>query len=373
MPTAFQRYLLPGLAFKSVVIGGGYATGRELAEFFLPSGPQGGIMGMVFAMLIWSIVCAATFMFAQATRSFEYRGFFQRLLPGQAWRVFEIAYVLLMILMLAVFGAAAGAVMHAMTGLPVLAGSLLLMLGIGVFTALGNAAIERLFKWASAFLYGVYALFLLFSLAAVGDRNTQGFALPVATDGWAMGGLTYAGYNVVCAVMILPIARHFRGRRDAMVAGLLAGPLAMIPAMLFFVCMVAWLPQIGGEALPSDYILQRLDRPWFHLLFQTMIFVTLLESGVGAVHAINERVAAAWLQRKHAPLLKRSRFAIAAVILIGSILVADRFGLINLIAKGYRASAWVFLAIYVLPLLTLGVYWLWRHPEQLTTASHQNR
>ena len=39
----FQRYLLPGLAFKAVVIGGGYATGRELAEFFLPSGPRGGL------------------------------------------------------------------------------------------------------------------------------------------------------------------------------------------------------------------------------------------------------------------------------------------------------------------------------------------
>ena len=41
--TRFQRFLLPGLAFKGVVIGGGYATGRELAEFFVPSGPQGGL------------------------------------------------------------------------------------------------------------------------------------------------------------------------------------------------------------------------------------------------------------------------------------------------------------------------------------------
>ena len=44
-PAWFQRFLLPGLAFKAVVIGGGYATGRELAEFFLPSGPWGGIAG----------------------------------------------------------------------------------------------------------------------------------------------------------------------------------------------------------------------------------------------------------------------------------------------------------------------------------------
>jgi uncharacterized membrane protein YkvI len=84
--------------------------------------------------------------------------------------------------------------------------------------------------------------------------------------------MTYAGYNIIGAVVILPVARHFTSRRDAAVAGLLAGPLAMIPAMLFFVCMVAWYPQIGAEALPSEFLLQRIGWPLFHLVFQTMIF-----------------------------------------------------------------------------------------------------
>ena len=39
-PGMFRRLILPGLAFKAIVIGGGYATGRELAEYFLPSGPR---------------------------------------------------------------------------------------------------------------------------------------------------------------------------------------------------------------------------------------------------------------------------------------------------------------------------------------------
>jgi uncharacterized membrane protein YkvI len=36
-------------------------------------------------------------------------------------------------------------------------------------------------------------------------------------------------------------------------------------------------------------------------------------------------------------------------------LVAQRFGLVTLIAKGYRALALIFLLVYVLPLLTVGV------------------
>ncbi|MEZ5463163.1 hypothetical protein [Dokdonella sp.] len=354
----FQRFLLPGLAFKSVVIGGGYATGRELAEFFLPSGPQGGIMGMVFAMLIWSVVCALTFMFAQATASFEYRAFFRALL-GRFWPVFEFAYLIFMVLILAVFAAAAGAIVEAMTGLPALVGTLMLMFGIGLFSAFGNLLVERLFQWASFFLYAVYALFLIFTLTSFGDRIADGFALQIDAEGWAAGGLTYASYNIVAAVVILPIARHFTCRRDAMIAGVLAGPLAMLPAILFFVCMIAWFPQIAGQALPSDFILRQLDRPWFHIAFQSMIFLALLESGVGAVHAINERAAAAWQQRRNAAMPNSHRIVMATIVLIGSVFVADRFGLIDLIARGYRALAWLFLCVYVLPLLTFGAWRLW--------------
>ena len=48
-----------------------------------------------------------------------------------------------------------------------------------------------------------------------------------------------------------------------MIAGLIAGPLAMLPALLFFCCMMAYYPQIGAATLPSDFLLQRLDLPLF--------------------------------------------------------------------------------------------------------------
>ena len=35
----------------AVIIGGGYATGRELAEYFVPSGPWGGLAAML--LCIW--------------------------------------------------------------------------------------------------------------------------------------------------------------------------------------------------------------------------------------------------------------------------------------------------------------------------------
>ena len=161
--------------------------------------------------------------------------------------IFEAAYVLFMILVLAVFGAAAGAIGAAMLGWPPLVGTLCLIACIIIFSAYGNASVERLFKWVSFFLYGIYAIFVGLSLFTFGDRIVANLAVAAPVDGWAVGGLTYAGYNVVGAVIVLPVLRHLRSSRDALVAGALAGPLAMIPALLFFICMIAYYPQIGAE------------------------------------------------------------------------------------------------------------------------------
>lgn len=354
-PSWFQRWLLPGFAFKAVVIGGGYATGRELAEFFLPAGPWGGLLAMGLATAIWSVVCVVTFLFAQATRSEDYRTFFRNLL-GRFWPLFEAAYAVFIVLILAVFGAAAGAIGQALFGWPPLIGALCLTLGIGAFVTFGNTAVEQLFKYVSIFLYATYALFVLLAFTAFGDRILASFQAAPAPGAWIGGGLTYAGYNIIGAVVILPVVRHMTTRRDAVVAGLLAGPLAMIPAALFFICMVAYAPEIGAEALPSDFLLQKLDRPAFHLAFQLMIFLALLESGTGGVHAINERIAHAWSWRSGRELSRVARLAVAGALLFGSIFLADRFGLIALIAKGYRFLAWMFLAVYVAPLLTFGIW-----------------
>ena len=355
-PSWFQRLVLPGLAFKAVVIGGGYATGREIAEFFLPAGAWGGLAAIALATAIWSGVCVLTFAFARMAAARDYRAFFQALL-GRGWVVFELAYALFIVLVLAVFGAAAGEIAHATLGAPRLAGTAALMVAIAAVVAFGNASVERLFAWVSVLLYGVYILFFAFALGAFGDRLGSAFAAPaVVGSGWVAGGVTYAAYNVVGAVIVLPVLRHLTSTRDAVVAGLAAGPLAMLPALLFFVCMSGFMPAIAGEALPSDYLLARLNQPWFRYVFQLMIFAALLESGTGAVHAINERVAAAWRARG-VTLTGVQRGTGALVLLALCMLIAERVGLVALIAGGYRLLAYTVLAVYVLPLATVG---LWR-------------
>jgi len=359
-PSWFQRFLLPGFALKAVIIGGGYATGRELAEYFVPSGPWGGLAAMVLATGIWSVVAALTFALARKFEAYDYRAFFHALL-GPGWIAFEAAYIIFVILILAVFGAAAGAIGAATFGWPEWAGSALLAVLIVAVTARGTGVVEQMFKYVSILLYTVYGLFLILALASFGGLIGQGFAAaPPPSGNWIAGGVTYASYNIVGAVVILPVLRHLTSQRDAVVAGLIAGPLSMLPAILFFVAMMAFYPAIGAETLPSDFLLRQMTVPGFHVLFQVMILAALLESGAGAVHAINERISGAVERRGRPPLSTRARALIGAALLAGCMFVAGEIGLVDLIASGYRFLAWLFLAVFVVPLLTLGTWRLLR-------------
>ncbi len=370
--TFFQRFLLPAFALKGVIIGGGYATGRELVEYFLSQGPWGAFLGMALATAIWAIVSALTFAFAHQTRSYDYRAFTAQLL-GRGAIIFEICFLLFSILLLAVFGAAAGEVGASLLDLPTLVGTLALAAMIALVAGLGERAVELMFKYVSVFLYLVYAAFLVLALSQVGGRMDDAFAGAAIEPGWPVSGITYGIYNIVAAIMILPVLRHLASRRQAFVAGLIAGPMAMLPALAFLVAMLGFYPAILGETLPSDYILQRLGSPAFRFVFQLMVFGALLESGVGVIHALNER-AVAWRQ-KSAPDRAVSpwlRPGLTIAVLAGCMFVANSIGLVDLIASGYRIMAGVFLFTFILPLLTIGAYRLWSARGHRTPASGAN-
>ena len=62
------------------------------------------------------------------------------------------------------------------------------------------------------------------------------------------------------------------------------------------------------------------------------------------------------------------------MLLVGCMFLADRFGLVALIANGYRALAYILLAVFVLPLLTVGVWRLSQHPATILRRSlHRSR
>ena len=55
----WTRYLTPGLVLQSVLIGGGYGTGAEIARYFGRYGLLGGLLALGAAAAAWGPCWAA--------------------------------------------------------------------------------------------------------------------------------------------------------------------------------------------------------------------------------------------------------------------------------------------------------------------------
>ncbi|MGM0396523.1 MAG: hypothetical protein ACQEP4_05650 [Bacillota bacterium] len=52
----FKKYFIPGIIFQSVVIAGGYGTGREIVEFFLSFGTVIGLIAQGYGTITWGFL-----------------------------------------------------------------------------------------------------------------------------------------------------------------------------------------------------------------------------------------------------------------------------------------------------------------------------
>ncbi len=349
-----KAIVLPGLIFQSVVIAGGYATGRELVEFFLSNGPRGGAMGMVVAALVWGAVLALSFEFARRFKSYNYKHFFQNLL-GRWWFIYEIAYLIALLLILSVIGAAAGVLVSETFGVSANIGTIGLIATIGLLTFYGSSLIEKVLASWSVLLYVTYAAFLILGFVQFGGRISSGLSIAEEGTSWAFEGVQYASYNLAIVPTILFCIRHLASSKETISAGLLAGVLAIIPGILFYCVMVGFYPRILEEPVPINLILSEMNIPLFQILFQVVVFGTFIETGTALLHALNERVAASFEdQQKQMPAWLRPAVSLAVMCL--AIFVGGEIGLISLIAQGYGMLTYVFLGVFIVPLFTVGLY-----------------
>ncbi|WP_432663168.1 hypothetical protein R9X47_21635 [Wukongibacter baidiensis] len=350
----FKKYFVPGIVFQSVVIAGGYGTGRELVEFFLNFGTLGGLIAMItISTVIWSLVCAATFEFARFFKAYDYRTFFSKLL-GKGWWVYEACYFVLLLIVLAVIASSAGSILNEIFGINYYIGVFGMMIGVGLLVFNGSEAIEKFLSYWSFLLYGVYILFLIVCFTKFGDNIITSISSGSIKEGWVLGGFKYAFYNLGIIPAVLFSVRHIETRKEAIGSGILAGLIGIVPGILLYLAMIGLYPDILKATVPTNYILQTLNSTTFQLVFQIVLFGTLIETGTGFIFAVNERIYSVYNEKNTQMPSWITPTLTISLLVIGTFIA--QFGLIGLIAKGYGTITWGFFIFYVIPVVTIGVW-----------------
>jgi uncharacterized membrane protein YkvI len=351
----YRKFLLPGFVLQSVVIAGGYGTGREIVEYFMQYGPKNGLLGMFFVTtILWAAVCAASFEFARLFRTYDYRSFFKHLIGG-AWPLYEICYIILLFIVLGVCGAASGSILKETFNLPPLAGAGVFLLLIALLTYFGSRVIAAALSWWSFFLYIVYIVFLVLGFMKFSGNITESLSSGVNKPGWVMGGFQYAFYNLGCLPAILFVTRFIETRKEAIISGIFAGLLTILPGFFLYIVLLGAYPDVLTIEVPTYFALQRIGLTSLLITYMIVLFGTMIETGTGFIHAVNERINSYMLDKKGREISRTQRGAIGFVMALLGLLISS-FGLIPLIARGYGTISWGFFILHGVALFTIGIY-----------------
>ena len=369
----YAKYILPGVLLQSVLIGGGYATGREIYSYGAKFGAMGWISGLTIG-IGFALFAFLTFEICRIYKVYDYKNYIRQVI-GPLWPVMDILTVLIAIVLIAVMAAATGSIFE-QVGLPNILGSVVIVFLCGLLNFKGSKVIEKFESVGTVLLYGGYILFTIIVLVKKGGNIPQVFA---AMDTSAVGGsvtlplciwtgILYVAYNINAIPMGMFSLTRQTKRKETLVSGIIAGLLMVIPWFLSYFAMMCFYGDtsiVGADvATPWMEMIKAVNGgPVLLGLFSLVMGWTLVETATGCIHMIIDRFDVALAERGNAKMSDRKRGLITVATLIAALLLS-RIGVVTLIEKGYSYLSYGFILFYLLPTLIIGGYKILRHKEK---------
>jgi uncharacterized membrane protein YkvI len=347
-------YVAPIGVYQSVAIAGGYGTGREVMEYFSKYGTYSGFYGLLLSAIALGILTAFTFEFARVVRAYDYRTFFKALV-GPFWVGFELVFVYLFPVVLAVVASAAGTMLASRIGVPAGICQPLILGAVVALAFFGVQLVERVLVFVTVILFAVFAIYFVAVYAQNGSAITAELHRAPAAPGisWIWPAIQFASYSSVVAPLILYAVRGITTRKEALLSGFLCGVFFMLPGALMHLSFLGADTRIVHENMPMYWVIGRLHVPGLMLCYAIALIATCIATGVGFVQALNDRLDY-WYRERTGKILPRwSHGAVAAAGLLVSAFLSQ-FGIISLIAQGYSGASWGCLLVFVIPTLYVG-------------------
>ncbi|MEP2669868.1 MAG: hypothetical protein ABJH04_12770 [Cyclobacteriaceae bacterium] len=353
----FAKIMLPGIILQSVLIGGGFATGREIVEYGGQFGANGWISGL--AILVgFSLLATLTFEACRQWEVYDYKSLLKKLI-GKGWIAYEISYLILGILIIAVMASAAGEILNNTLGFNVWVGIVLIILLVGFLNYMGENFIASMKTVGTIALFGAYTIFGVSVFINRSDQiaevfsswNTSFTPEPAGILLLIWTGITYVGYNLAVYPATFFTIKNIQTKKESITAGFIAGLLMTIPWFLTYVAIMAYYPSedVLGASVPWLKMLEPFGAT-FVVIFGIVVGWTLVETATGIIHAFIGRIDAEVFQKSKQYLSGSRKALISLVALVAAMLLAQ-VGIIDLIAKGYSYMAYAMIVFYGLPLL----------------------
>ncbi|HAW72097.1 MAG TPA: hypothetical protein DHD79_05385 [Firmicutes bacterium] len=326
------------------IVGAGFATGQEIAQFFVRYGRL-GLLGMAITTILFCVVIIMFLTAARQPGSGSYADLLKRWGGVGLGGMVDLALTIFLMGITGVMFAGAGASFQAL-GWPAFAGTALTLIitFVAVWSGLrGVMAVNAIVVPIMLSFTVIICLLTLISHSAVPTPVPAPMApvdpiAPTAPDaiggggggaGWAWlwAAAIYVSYNMILSFPVLVPLGQLASRSKLITAGVLAGgTLGLMGTAVF---MAIYLSRAVMLEVPLLHVAARYGRP-LQVLYGIVVWGEIMTTAVGNIFGVARRFAAD----------SKIPYRLAVGIAITVSLLISRFGFAALVGNLYPFFGW---------------------------------
>ncbi|NMP14740.1 hypothetical protein [Thalassotalea sp. Y01] len=348
--------MIPAAVWLSVFFGGSMGSGVELVQYITSNGPIGGFVAIGSVALVVMAVMFCCFELSRRYKAYDYRQF-SKVILGKLWWLYEIAILLSMIIVIAISSTAAGTVLGEYLQTNHYVGQVALLAVVIFFTYKGREFIEKSMTIASMSLLLILAIIAGYVYVNLGEIVAFELANDEVSLAAASVGSQYAMVNVAFFPLLLFAGRHIKKSTDSVVASISAAIVGVLPLAALHFAFLSYYPEVltSGVEVPVYWLLEQLESTWLIDVYVLILFVLILQTGVGMMQGFVERIDN-YMQEKHNKTLSATQHAGVAGSMVLLSLALSTLGIVALILAGYKFLFMIFIVVFFIPLFTVGIY-----------------
>ncbi len=335
-----KKSLQIGGAFVGLVVGGGFASGQEIMQFFTGFGLY-GILGAILATFGFAFLGMNIAQLGYEIQTTSHKEVVHHIAGRFFGSILDFLITFFLFGILVAMYAGSASTFQQILGIDPFIGSLFMVI-ITVITLMMNVkTIINVIAAASPYLLAIMLIIAIYSILTMDlslvEQNILAQHQSTAAPNWIMGSLLYVSYNIATSVsMLTVIGSTATSRRSAGMGGIIGGIMLGILILLINIAMFVKIDVVSGTDMPILEIAIAMH-PIIGILMAIALLGMIYNTAVGLLYSFIIR----FIPQKD-PTFK------PAVILIGAIgFMASFIGFTTLVGKVYSIMGYLGFAIMI--------------------------
>ncbi len=347
------------LMFVSAIMGAGFASGREIWQFFGVFGKL-GFVGIGFVALLFTLTGLMTAYIALKLNTADMG---KIIVPGDNHLIGNfISYFMAAMLftVLVTMTAAGGAMFNQQFGIPVPIGGIIIALLV-IATVLGDfERISKVFKFFMPLLFGaviVIAIVVNFWNFKPSGIEAEPEPSPVAAN-WILGATLYISYNMMSIIaFVAKSAINAKSKKSAMWGAAMGGIMLGLMAIVIVLALHREQGYTQVTDMPMLGYAMRIS-PLLGTLYMILLFAAVYSSATSNFYSSTTKI-------KEGPG-KKKKIVVLALLAY----VLGLFGFKNVVAYMFPAEG--YMGFLVIGFITVNFFKIWKAERRKTNDGLQS-